>query len=335
MEKLLVVGCGSIGERHIRCLTKANGVQITPCDPRRARLEQMQECYGTEPGLADYAEADLGDFDAVLVCTPTHLHIPQALEAAGAGCHVFVEKPISVDMDGVQELIDRCESADLILQVGYVLRHHPLIRRAKQLIDDGAIGTVYMADIWAGSYIPDARPEYSSLYWASRAEGGGGLYNASHEIDLINWLVGPIAQTGCLTGHFVLDVDQDVDDGAVMSLRTENGAIVAFNCADMQRNYKRGGQIIGSEGTVEYSYDEGRVSVYDAADRSWMHEQRDFDRDHFYIAQMKNFLAAIRGYERPVVTGHDGQLALAVALAGYESASEGRFVQTSEILSTA
>lgn len=214
-----------------------------------------------------------------------------------------------------------------------MLRHHPLIRRAKQLIDDGAIGTIHMADICAGSYIPDARPEYSSLYWASREKGGGVLYDASHEIDLINWLVGPIEQVACFADHFMLEVDEDVDDGAVMSLRTENGALVAFNCADMQRNYKRGGQIIGSEGTIEYSYDESRVSLYNAADRTWTHEQRDFERDHFYIEQMKNFLAAIRGYGKPAVTGRDGQLALAVALAGYEAASKNRVYRTSEILS--
>ncbi|MFP3903005.1 MAG: Gfo/Idh/MocA family protein [Armatimonadota bacterium] len=332
MEKLLVVGCGSIGERHIRCLKHVNDVQITPCDPRQGRLQEMQQLYGTQPGIADYSEADLSEFDAVLICTPTYLHIPQSLRAIETGCHLFVEKPISVDMEGVEDLIAGAEEADLVIQVGYVLRHHPLIRRARQLIDEGAIGIVQMADIWAGSYIPDARPEYASLYWAKSSTGGGVLYNASHELDLINWLVGPVTQVSCFAELYTLDVDEDVNDAAVMSLLTENNAIVSFNCADMQRNYKRGGQIIGSDGTIEYSYDESRVSLYRADDETWIHEERTFERDHFYINQMRNFCAAIHGYEKPAVDIYDGRLALAVALAGQLSSMEKRFVSISELL---
>ncbi len=333
MDKLLVVGCGSIGERHIRCLGSCADVQVTPCDPRAERLEQMQNLYGTQPGLSDYAEADLDEFDAVLICTPSDQHIPQSQRAVEHNCHVFVEKPMSVNMEGVDELIDSAAERDLVLQVGYTLRHHPLLQRANESVERGAIGTVYMADIHCGAYIGDARPEYARLYSARRATGGGVLYNASHELDLINWLLGPVAEVACLTEHFMLDVDADVDDGAVLAMRTESGALVNMFCNDIQRNYKRGGQIIGADGTVEYSYDESRVSLYDAGTRKWTHEQRQYERDDFYINQMRNFCAAIRRQEQPAVTGKDGKLALATALAGYKSAAEKRFVSIKEVLS--
>lgn len=333
MLKLLVVGCGSIGERHIRCLGSCEEVQVTPCDPRPERLAQMQQLYATEPGIGDYAEADLDGFDAVLVCTPSDQHIPQAQRAAEHDCHMFVEKPISVDMDGVDELIRIAAERDLVLQVGYMLRHHPHLVRAKQLLDEQAIGTVYMADIYSASYVPDARPEYARLYWAHRATGGGRLFNASHELDVINWLLGPVEQVGCLCGHFVLDVDSDVDDAAVLIMRTRDGRLASMFGADFQRNYKRGGQIVGSEGTIEYSYDEDRVSLYDAATRKWTHEHRKHEPDDFYTTQMRNFCAAMRGQEAPAVTGEDGKLALAVALAGYKSAAEERIVGLGEVMS--
>jgi len=331
VDRLLVVGCGSIGERHIRCLGSCEDVQVTPCDPRAERLEQMQALYGTEPGIADYAEADLDEFDAVFICTPSDQHIPQSQRAVEHNCHMFVEKPISVNMDGVDRLIQSAESRGLVLQVGYMLRHHPHIARAKQWLEEGAIGQVHIADVYCGAYIGDARPEYARLYWAHRATGGGVLYDASHELDLINWLVGPIEQVGCLAEHFMLEVDADVDDAAVLVMRAASGALVSMISSDIQRNYKRGGQIIGSEGTIEYSYDESRVSLYDATTRQWIHEQRSYERDDFYINQMRNFCAAIRGQEEPKVTGADGKLALATVLAGYKSAAERRFVNLAEV----
>ena len=332
MDRLLVVGCGSIGERHIRCLGSCEDVEVVACDPRPERLEQMRELYATAGGIGDYAQADLREFDAVLICTPTDQHIPQAMRAVEAGCHLFVEKPISTDLTGVRELCEAAEDADLVLQVGYVLRHHPAIAEAKRLVAEGAIGEVYMADIHCGGFIGDARPEYATLYWAKRATGGGVLYDASHEIDLIQWILGPVTEVSCLAKHFMLDVDADVDDGAVLAMRTNAGALVSMFCNDIQRCGRRGGQIIGSEGNVEYNYREGRVSIYNADTRVWTHRQREYERDDFYINQMRNFCAAIRGQEPPRVDGVDGELALAVALAGYRSVSERRLVRISELL---
>lgn len=332
MERLLVVGCGSIGERHIRCLGSCQEVEVTPCDPRDERLEEMVALYGTRPGIADYADADLDEFDAVLICTPSNLHIPQAMRACEHGCHLFVEKPIAVDMAGVDELTQAAGERELVLQVGYTLRHHPLLSSARELVNRGAIGTVYMADICCGAFIGDARPEYAQLYWASRATGGGVLYDASHELDLIQWFLGPVAEVSCMAKHFKLDVDADVDDGATLIMRTEGGVLVSMFCNDIQRNYKRGGQIIGDKGTVEYSYDESRFSLYQGDTGTWIHEAKQFERDDFYVNQMQNFCAAIRGEQEPRVSGEDGKLALALALAAYRSAAEKRVLEIAEIL---
>jgi len=312
MQRLLVVGCGSIGERHIRCLGSCQDVEVTPCDPRDERLEQMLALYGTRPGIADYADADLDEFDAVLICTPSNMHIPQAMRACEHGC--------------------AAAERELVLQVGYMLRHHPLLASAQKLVQQGAIGTVYMADICCGAFIGDARPEYAQLYWAKRASGGGVLYDASHELDLIQWFLGPVAEVSCMARHFKLEVDADVDDGAVLIMRTESGALVNMFCNDIQRNYKRAGQIIGDKGTVEYSYDESRFSPYQGDTGTWIHQSKQFERDDFYINQMQNFCAAIRGQEEPRVNGEDGKRSLALALAGYLSAAEKRFVQIAEVL---
>lgn len=326
MLRALVLGCGSIGERHLRCLTKIGGVELTACDPRPERQEAMRELYGVAHTLGSYDEADLAQQDAVLVCTPTDQHLPQAMRAAEAGCHLFVEKPISTTPEGVDELIDLCRSKSRVLQVGYVLRHHPNLHEVKALLDTGAIGTVRLAAIKCGSFIGKYRPEYAQLYWAHAATGGGVLYNATHELDYIQWLLGPALQVQAQTGHYALAVDEDVEDAAMLLLRFGDGVMATAHLNDFQLNYKRGLELVGDKGTIEWSYEDNEVRLYTEHDRSWRTHRREFERDDFYVLQMRNFLAAIAGEQAPAVTGEDGKQALLLALAAKEAARTGATV---------
>jgi predicted dehydrogenase len=327
MKRVLVLGCGSIGERHIRCLGHAGGAEITACDPREERLAAMRELYQVAGVATSYDEVDLSAQDAVMVCTPTDQHIPQALRAAQAGCHLFVEKPISTALEGVDALLALCREKQLVVQMGYVIRHHPNLKEIKRLLDAGAIGTVYMAQIKSGYFIGNYRPEYASLYWAHAATGGGVMMDASHQLDWIQWLLGPVTHVGAMAEHFMIDVDADVEDGAVLMLRFASRALASVSLSNFQRNYKAGLELNGSKGSIEWSYGDSEVRVYTEEDRSWRSHSETLERDEFYIAQAKSFLSALAG-EAPVwVSGEDGRRALAVGLAAYESARTGRVVE--------
>jgi len=329
VKRVLVLGCGSIGERHIRCMTAVggDGVEIIACDTRQERLDAMTELYGVADTAISYDDADLSDVDAVMVCTPTHLHIDPAMRAAEAGCHLFVEKPISNTLDGVSELVKLCRDRELILQMGYVMRHHPNLKEIKALLDIGKIGEVNMAQIKSGYFIGKYRPEYSQLYWAHAATGGGVIWDASHQQDWIQWLLGPITHVAAMRAHFMLDIDEDVEDSAVMMLRFAGGAMGSVSLSNCQQNYKGGVELNGTKGSIEWSYGDSEVRIYTEDDKSWRSHSAEYERDVFFTNQASNFLGALRGEERPAVVGEDGLRALMVSLAAYESCETGKVVE--------
>jgi len=271
-------------------------------------------------------EAPLADFDAALICTPTDQHIPQARAAAEAGCHVFVEKPISTTLEGVQELIALCQNTGRVLQVGYVFRHHPMLQEAKALVDSGVIGPVHLAAIKVGSFIGKYRPDYAQLYWAHAHTGGGVLMDATHQVDYIQWMLGPIRRVAARRRHYVIDVDPDVEDAACLLFEFTNGAMAVANFNNFQPNYKHTLELNGPRGSIEWSYVENELRVYEERDRSWRTHSQEWERDDFYVNQMRNFLAATDGTERPAVTGEDGLRTLRVALAARMAADSGEWV---------
>lgn len=325
--RVLVLGCGSIGERHIRCLTQVGGVDVIACDTRAERLAAMSEQYGVADTASSYDDVNLGDVQAVMVCTPSDQHIGPATRAAEAGCHIFVEKPLALSMEGVDALINLCRQRELVFQVGYVMRHHPNLKEIKALIEIGKIGKVNMVHLKTGYFIGKYRPEYPELYWAHAATGGGVIWDASHGLDLIQWLAGAVSHVAAMRDHFMLDVDSDVEDAAALILRFANGALGTASLSNCQQNYKSGVELNGTLGSIEWAYESGEVRLYTEEDKSWRTHRVEVERDDLFIAQARNFLAACRGEQRPAVTGMDGKRALMAALAAYEAAESGSIVE--------
>lgn len=325
--QLLVVGCGSIGERHIRCLTHVGGVVITPVDPRTERLEAMQRLYGTTPGLTEYDQADLDTFDAVLICTPTNQHIPQAMRAAQAGCHLFVEKPLSTTLDGVQELITYCREHALVLQPGYVYRHMPLFPQIEKALESGELGTVHLIHIKGGYPVERARPDFRSTYWMSAQAGGGVFHDCSHQFEFIQHLISPIIAVTSQKRHFEFEVEEDVEDTGIALLEFAGGAVGTASLNHFQRNRTSRIEIVGNKGTLMWEIDKHNLTVYKDDDRSWHRHRIEQEPDTPYINQAADFLGVLRGEHPPRVTGEDGLRALRVTLAALQSAETGQRVE--------
>ncbi|MGC2818707.1 MAG: Gfo/Idh/MocA family oxidoreductase, partial [Candidatus Sulfotelmatobacter sp.] len=166
IKSALIVGAGSIGRRHISNLRKLGLSKLAACDPHPERLEYVAnefqvECFPTiEVGLDKFPA------DAVLVCSPPAGHVAQAMQALQAGAHVFIEKPLSDRMDGVEELKEEAAKRGAVVQVGYNLRFHPAIQKLKELVEARAVGKILWAHVEAGSYLPDWRPwqDYRKSY---------------------------------------------------------------------------------------------------------------------------------------------------------------------------
>ena len=191
--KALVIGCGSIGVRHIEHLRRLGVESVEAADPSPQARERVKVRLGltVQP---DPQEALNRRPDVVLVCTPAATHIPLTIQALGVGAHVFVEKPLSVGFEGVDELIEKAGSDGRIVQVGYQLRYHPAMLAVQEIVRQGRLGKILSAHAEFGLYLEKWWPgrDYRNSYMAQDDESGGLLLDVSHEIDLMIWFLGRI-----------------------------------------------------------------------------------------------------------------------------------------------
>ena len=245
------MGCGSIGEKHIRNLMTLQAVKIIVCDSNQNRLFKVRREYGIDENYTDLKQALSKDIDAVLVCTPTALHVPIASAAIDNGCHVFVEKPLSNDLEGVSKLVERADKRGLVIMVGFNLRFHPSFQRIKKLLDDERIGKVICARVQVGQYLPDWHPweDYRKSYSAQRTLGGGIILDAIHELDYVRWFLGDVKEVFCFADK-LSDLEINTEDVAEILLKFKEGPIANVHMDYIQRSYNRSIHLIGDKGTI-------------------------------------------------------------------------------------
>lgn len=339
--KLVVVGLGGIGQRHVRNLRALLGDtaeiyayrvrRTSPTLTDRLTVENglsVEEKYGITV-LMDFDEALALGPDAVLICNPSSLHMPIALAAAKAGCALFIEKPLSHNEEQVGELIDTAERRGLVTLVGYQMRFHPCLRRVQSLLAGQAIGDVIAARIEVGEYLPGwhTYEDYRQMY-ASRADlGGGVILSQIHELDYIYWLFGLPTRLFALGGH-LSDLEIDVEDTAsiLMECVVDGRAIPVHLHQDyVQRPPSRTCEVIGTAGKILMDFNALTVRQYGADGRVEVDDSFEgFQRNDLFLDEMKHFLACIKGDEVSRVTAKDGAQSLRMALAAKESIATGR-----------
>jgi predicted dehydrogenase len=326
MEKILVVGCGSIGRRHAANFRAAGVKYIAGANRRAERLEQMQAQVGLEAGYADFREALAKDrFDAVLVCVPPHLHTEVCLAAAEAGAHLFIEKPLALTTDGLDELGAICRAKRLTAFVAYGYRFIPSVEKVRALVSAGRIGRILSVRLEMSMYLPDWHPweDYRATYMAKKEQGGGALYDESHAIDLMRWLVGEIETVHAFVGKMG-DLDITGDDLVSLIVRFAGGAVGHLHMDVLGRTPRIGFELIGSEGTILWDRIDHGVRLFDAKEKRWeVYPFTAGDVLSMYPREVEHFIHCVRTGAEPLVSLADGRRTLDVILAALEaSASE-------------
>jgi predicted dehydrogenase len=277
--------------------------------------------------FADFEEA-LRTFrpDVVLVCTPPVHHVEQALRAVRSGADVFIEKPLSNRLDGVETL--KAEAAKLarVVQVGYNLRFNPGIQALKRFVEEGVAGRILWARAEVAQYLPDWRPwqDYRQSYTARRELGGGILLDASHEIDYILWLLGPPRELTCMAGR-VSGLETNVEDCATILIRLRSGAQADVHMDFAQRTASRSCVLAGDRARLEWDHAQNQVKIIRPEVAPEIIKY-DFEPNQMYLAELENFFSCVHNR---VTSNHslaESELTLAVALAALTSASEHRWV---------
>jgi predicted dehydrogenase len=330
--KILVAGLGSIGQRHIRNLRSLLGSELEISAYRvRGLPEVLSESFEIEKESNVEKKYDLRSYynldealaqrpDALFICNPSSHHLELALAGARAGCHLFVEKPLSHSYDEVEELVDLVQSKNLVAMVGYQMRFHPCLIRLHRLLQEERVGRVVTVRVEVGEYLPGSHPyeDYRQRY-ASRSDlGGGVVISQSHELDYIYWLFGLPTRVFAMGGRR-LDFDIDVEDIASSLLECEVAGrtiTVRLHQDYIQRPARRTCEAIGESGRIEVDLQKATVKVFDSdGNEAEQVVFENFQRNQLFVDELKHFLACLAGKEEPKVSLRDGAGSLRMALA--------------------
>jgi len=341
--KVLIAGLGSIGQRHVRNLRallgddlellayRTRGLKhvITP-DMRAEPGSDVNERYGLHV-FTDLAAALAQRPDAVFVTNPNSMHMPVALAAARAGCHLFIEKPVSHDLDGIDELARAIDAHGVTCFVAYQFRFHPVFTRLQSLLAANAIGPVIAARLAFGEYLPGWHPyeDYRQMPVSRREMGGGVVLAQVHDLDCAFALFGLPRRLFALGGH-LSGLDIDVEDTASILMECESGGrrIPVHLHQDMlQRPTSRTYEVVGECGKVVADFTNLSVRVFDSTGQAAQDEGVPaFERNQLFLDEVSHFLDCLREDATPLVTLHDGVQSLRMALAARESMETGRVV---------
>jgi len=291
---ILILGVGSIGRRHARVLRKLGISDLRICDINN---ENLSLCLSEGPiskTYKNFSSALDDNPDVVWVCTPPGLHISQTVKALEHGCHVFCEKPLSKSIKGTELLKKTLLKTDKQFMVGFCFRFHAGMMAAKQIINQGKIGTFYSGIFQMAENISVVRPDYQSLFTLHE----GGVFDLAHEIDLACWFAeSPVVEHQIMTG-IVSELGFSVPDIANINLRFKNNIICNIHLNYFSQPRMRITMLMGSKGTIQVKFDKWEsceISTYTEDTNSWEVKKIPTERDNMFIAEDKAFLQAIAG----------------------------------------
>ncbi|CAN7185598.1 Gfo/Idh/MocA family protein [Rhizobacter sp. LjRoot28] len=331
--RLALVGCGRIARSHIDALRQhADRAEwVAVCDTQPEALARAVADTGA-PGFASLDELLQGSApDLVVLATPSGLHPQQAIRVARAGRHVLSEKPMATKWDEGVAMVQACRDAGVKLFVVKQNRLNATLQLVKRAVDQGRFGRLAMVAVNVFWTRPQAY--YDAAPWRGRwdMDGGAFMNQASHYVDMVDWLVGPVDNVHAYTATLARNIE--AEDTGVMSLRLRSGALASINVTMLThgKNFEGSITLLGERGTVRV----GGVAVNKI-------EHWEFDTPHeddARVAQASygvesvygpghplyydNVIRTLRGEAHAEVDGYEGLRSLEVLIAGYRSARDG------------
>ncbi len=319
VKNTLIVGVGSIGQRHLRCFLATGRVKAAICEVNHPLAEQIAAQYQVDRVYHSLDEALADRHDVAVITTPAHLHVAMATRLARAGLHLLIEKPLSTSLEGIDDLCRTVQRSGVVAAVAYVLHAHPLLRAMKQALDEGRFGRPLQIVAVCGQHFPTYRPAYRETYYRDRATGGGAIQDAlTHVVNAGEWLVGPVSRLLADAAHQVLE-GVDVED--TVHLLTRHGSVLGcYSLNQHQAPNETSITVVCERGTVRLENHLQRWRWMSRPEEAWHDEATgEIPRDSLFIAQAQAFLAAIEGTAPPLCTLQEGIQTLRVNLAALES----------------
>ncbi len=321
--RVLVVGAGSIGERHLRCFAATGRARLSLCEINATVRRTVAERYSIDDQYETYAEALTGQPEIVMLCTPAHLHVPMAIEAARAGAHLLIEKPLSTSTERIDELTRIVRERGLVASVAYVSRCHPALTAMRAALQEGRFGKPLEIVATSGQHFPLYRPAYREIYYNNRATGGGAVQDAlTHTINTGQWLVGGVDRVVADVAHLALP-GVEVEDTAHVLAR--HGSVLGcYSLNQHQAPNETTITVICEHGTSRFENHESRWRWMSEPGGQWTNENVEpLERDTLFVRQANAMLDTVAGKQQPLCSLAEAIHTLNVNLAILRSAEVG------------
>jgi predicted dehydrogenase len=331
IRKILVVGLGSMGRRHCTNLKALDATIEVAVWRQHTKVADLQGLESVVDHVF-FSEDEILAWqpDAAFVTNPAPLHIKTAILLSRNNVHLFIEKPLSDQLAGIDELQKSCASRGLRLMVGYVLRFLESLQLVRTALYRGEIGKPLSLRIEVGQYLPDWRPsmDYRQSVSAQKKLGGGAVLELSHELDYARWLMGDVESVHASVRK-QSELDIDVEDMVEAVIEFKSGVVGSIHLDMYQKPATRYCRIVGSEGTLTWDGLSDEVHIYPGSsvvERIEVHPAKKGSVIDAYMDELKHFLSCVERGEEPSVGIEDGRKTVELALAIKQSAAEHRIV---------
>lgn len=340
--KVLMIGLGSIGQRHLRNLSaylgekaeflayRVRGLQRTFSDTMQIRDNVVLENEYSIRTFYDLDEALSQKPDIAYITNITSQHIPCAIKAVESGCDIFLEKPISNNLEGVADLLRAKEKYNRIVFVGFQNRYHPAIKRLRELVHSKDFGKIISVQSEIGERLTTMHTyeNYAETYMARRDQGGGVIMNQQiHELDYIQWIFGkPETVTAVCGTNSGLNIDVEDYCDAIYWINNDYGKFPVYCHADFfQYPPSRKCKVIFENGWVAADLIVAAVEYF-KNDEIYKEEFSDFVRNQMFVDEMKDFLSCVENRKHDFLTLEEGIISMKMAMAA-KKASEIKAIQ--------
>ncbi|EEX95072.1 dehydrogenase [Vibrio orientalis CIP 102891 = ATCC 33934] len=331
--RIAVVGCGRISKNHFGSIEQLSSEYelVAVCDNNEEVLNHHQEQYGV-PGYLSFDELIAKEkLDLVTLCTPSGLHSGQAIKAAEAGIHVITEKPMATKWEDGLAMVNACDAANVKLFVVKQNRRNSTLQMLKRAVEEKRFGKIHMVHLnvfWTRPQEYYDRADWSGTW---HMDGGAFMNQATHYVDLLHWLIGPVEKLHAMTST---SRDIEVEDTGVVNIKWRNGALgsMAVTMCTYPNNLEGSITILGENGSVRV----GGVAVNDIQEWNFA-DERDYDKDienanyqttsvygFGHPPYFQNVADVLRGKAKPETDGREGLKSLELLISTYRSARDGK-----------
>ncbi|MFO0916962.1 MAG: Gfo/Idh/MocA family oxidoreductase [Planctomycetaceae bacterium] len=324
-HRLLVIGTGSIGERHLRCFLTTGRAEVEFVEVNDSLRQTIAERYPSAKPLESIDDALDQLPDLAVICTPAQFHVPMATRLAEAGIHLLIEKPLSISLEGIPELLAAVARRNVRAGIAYVYRAHPILTAMRQAIQSGRFGQPVELIAVGGQHFPTYRPAYRHIYYTKRETGGGAIQDAiTHIFNAGEWLVGPMDRLVCDAAHQVLEGVQ-VED-TVHVLARHGNVLANYSLNQYQAPNESTITVVCERGTCRFESHEHRWRWMTEPGSAWHDEVfPPLERDTMFIAQANQILDVVEAKADPACSLAEGVQTLKVNLAALTSLESGRW----------